>query len=67
MLNINAYNTTGTYCEGFKKGYTEGWCFDKYNCTFLGIVPMCPMIVLDEDTYKDGYKRGFALALKKRP
>jgi hypothetical protein len=55
------------FCRGFNDGYKEGYCYDRYGC-ISPIPPICPMLEIGErqDSYKDGYNRGFKTALKNR-
>mgnify|MGYP003631438652 CR=1 FL=1 len=48
------------YCDGWKEGYKEGWCYGIYACA-TPMIPMCPMVRMNESasSYKDGYNRGF--------
>lgn len=47
-----------SYCKGWSVGYTEGWCYPQYNC-IAPIVPICPIPKVNQNTYQDGYNRGF--------
>ena len=52
------------YCEGFKSGYKDGYCYKKVGC-ISPIPPICPVPKINEEnTYKGGYQRGFRLGLK---
>jgi hypothetical protein len=63
----NVYLAFGekTYCDGFKKGYVAGYCFEDPFC-IKPIVPICPIPVVNFNTYKDGYQRGFKAGIKDR-
>ena len=65
-LFISAWTSEGRYdsfCEGWKDGYKEGWCYElPHNC-ITPIVPLCPLPELYRDTYIDGYNRGFLKGL----
>lgn len=59
------YQLEKNYCDGFSDGYKAGWCYKRPNCV-TPVIPACPAKKVNEYTYKDGYNRGFALALSKR-
>jgi hypothetical protein len=64
-----AYLTSyGEYCDGWEDGYKEGWCYGKGMGCFDPIVPVCPVPRYNErnDSYRDGYNRGFTAAQRKR-
>lgn len=46
------------YCDGWDKGYKEGYCYEVQNC-IEPIVPTCPIPKIGFETYMDGYNRGF--------
>lgn len=54
-----------TFCDGWEEGYKAGWCFEIVNC-IEPVVPVCPVPEVFENTYKDGYNRGFTEGKKKR-
>jgi hypothetical protein len=53
------------FCDGWKDGYKAGYCYRQYAC-LEPLVPLCPLPRLGEDTYKDGYNRGFLAGLNAR-
>ena len=53
------------YCEGFEEGYKGGYCYRKYSC-IAPITPICPIARIGEDTYQDGYNRGFLAGLNRQ-
>ena len=54
-FNINS----NTFCDGFTYGYKDGYCFNNPYC-LTPLTPLCPLRTINEqDTYSDGYKRGF--------
>jgi hypothetical protein len=57
-LIINPAFASNQFCDGFEKGYAEGYCYRKPFC-IQPISPICPIQRLGENTYKDGYQRGF--------
>jgi hypothetical protein len=50
------------FCEGWEAGYVAGWCYRQANC-LAPLAPLCPLPRLGEDTYQDGYNRGFLTGL----
>lgn len=48
------------YCDGWKKGYEAGYCYEVQNC-IKPIVPVCPIPKLNEKSFQDGYNRGFTV------
>jgi hypothetical protein len=63
----NVYLAVGekTYCDGFKKGYVAGACFENPFC-IEPVTPLCPNPIPNFTEYKDGYQRGFKEGLKAR-
>lgn len=52
-------NTT-PFCEGWDDGYVEGYCYaETFDDCITPIPPICPIPDVGEDTYNDGYNRGF--------
>jgi hypothetical protein len=47
------------YCSGWKEGYCEGWKDVKGQLAICPITPICPIPRLGQDSYRDGYNRGF--------
>lgn len=58
-------NTASSFCEGFKQGYKDGYCYRIVNC-LEPMTPMCPMPKMGETTYKHGYNRGFLRGMSDR-
>lgn len=57
---IYSYTFKGnTFCDGYKKGYKKGNCFEIEFCIEPTITPLCPLPKLGATTYEDGYSRGF--------
>jgi hypothetical protein len=54
-----------TYCQGWEKGYVEGWCYKDLNC-ISPIVPICPIPDPNFNTYDYGVNDGFIEGRKKR-
>ena len=46
------------FCEGYEDGYVAGYCYRIFGCQ-SPIVPNCPLPEIDENTYTDGYNKGF--------
>jgi hypothetical protein len=52
--------TDDDYCSGWSDGYKDGWCYGRGIGCLPPLVPLCPMLRLNEpNTYKAGYQRGF--------
>ena len=55
-----------SWCDGFKAGYIDGFCFEKIGCV-EPITPVCPVRGLEyEDSYKGGYGLGFIMGYEER-
>ena len=48
-----------SYCSGWASGYCEGWKDVKGVYAICPVTPICPIANIGQDTYKDGYNRGF--------
>lgn len=46
------------FCAGWEAGYEAGYCYRQNDC-FFTFIPMCPTPRYWEETYQDGYNRGF--------
>jgi|TARA_R110000772_G_C13213858_1_gene431192 hypothetical protein len=57
-LKVESVYTEATYCDGWKAGYEQGWCYEIPNC-IKPIVPICPIAKVNQNRYVDGYNRGF--------
>ena len=55
----------GDYCDGWKDGYEQGYCYGRNNC-LKPLVPLCPIAKVGQTTYRDGYNRGFLKGKKAR-
>jgi hypothetical protein len=53
------------FCDGWEDGWKDGWCYERFGC-IPRIAPLCPLKRLHENTYKDGYNRGFKAAIYAR-
>jgi hypothetical protein len=63
---LEAKEYGGTYCDGFYKGWDAGACYQIPNC-IPPVAPLCPLPTVNEqNTYEDGYTRGFATAIENR-
>jgi len=54
-----------SFCEGWNGGYKAGYCYRQYGC-LAPLVPLCPLPRLGENTYQEGYNRGFLAGLNAR-
>ncbi len=46
------------YCDGFQSGYKAGYCYRQFGC-IPPIPPICPIPRIGENSFQDGYNRGF--------
>ncbi len=53
------------FCDGWENGYKAGYCYRKFAC-IEPIVPICPIPRIGENSYQDGYNRGFLSGLNAR-
>ena len=65
LLATIALSYGSALCEGYDAGYKAGYCYGKNFC-MEPMSPMCPMARMGEDTYKDGYNRGFLAGVNKQ-
>ena len=56
---LKASETENTFCDGWKKGYSNAM---SKNGRLAFIVPICPVVMLTEDNYESGYIKGLTLA-----
>lgn len=54
------------FCEGWKNGYQQGWCFGYGSGCGTVTAPMCPSANYGESSYADGYNRGLLLGKSAR-
>lgn len=52
------------FCEGWEDGYCEGYKYVKGDYAICPITPICPMKRIGEDSYRDGYNRGFIAGMR---
>lgn len=62
---LNSFSQS-KFAEGYKKGFVEGYCYDKSSTCVKPIVPNTPIPKIGEslNNYKDGYNRGFTDGVK---
>ena len=65
LIFLIAMKTERTYCDGWKKGYVDGWCYKDQNC-IKPILPICPIPDPNFNTYEYGRKDGFIQGQKDR-
>ena len=51
------------FCDGWEDGYVQGYCYQVENCN-EPLIPLCPLPEVNEDTFTDGYNRGFLKGLE---
>ncbi len=66
QVSINYLSGDG-FCEGFKEGYQQGWCYNQGMGCIPKIAPPCPIPNIGESTYKHGYNNGFARGYRDNP
>lgn len=47
------------FCTGYATGYQRGFCAGEFGC-IPPIPPICPIPNIGEQSYQDGYDRGYA-------
>lgn len=62
---LYAFMDVDKYCNGFEEGYKSGYCYQVRGC-IEPIPPICPIPLLGQEGYKDGYDRGFQLGFSDR-
>jgi len=65
ILLFSSLAFADAFCDGWEDGYKAGYCYRQYAC-LEPLVPLCPLPRLGEDTYQDGYNRGFLAGLNAR-
>ncbi len=67
LFSFLAAFAQSSYDTGFKAGYKEGYCYLDFGC-IPPIPPITPIPYIGEsnDSYQDGYNRGFKLGLEKK-
>jgi hypothetical protein len=58
LLAITLSTGESDFCDGFKKGYKNGYCFEQELC-LAPLTPLCPLPKLNQDSYQNGYDVGF--------
>jgi hypothetical protein len=59
ILAVPAVASYGAFCAGYEKGFAAGHCQGQgYGCV-PPVSPVCPVPGPDEDSFMDGYNRGF--------
>lgn len=64
LVSSLAYSQT-EFCKGWESGFKEGYCYDDYGCV-SPVAPVCPIANAGENSYKDGYNRGFLAGKKEK-
>lgn len=59
------YAFGSSFCKGYKTGYKEGFCYQKYSC-IAPITPICPIPRIGENSWTGGRNRGFMDGLASR-
>lgn len=60
LISISFIQTQTKFEQGFDKGYSAGYCYQEENCLSPS-PPSAPTPNVNEsnDSYQDGYNRGF--------
>ena len=66
ILVLAVCTFANSFCDGWAAGYKAGWCYGREYSCLEPLTPLCPLPRLGEDTFQDGYNRGFLAALSKR-
>lgn len=53
------------FCEGFYEGVRAGICYNKTFCN-PSIPSLCPIPHIGQDSWRDGYNRGFLVGLSRQ-
>lgn len=64
LLVTTTYSQT-EFCNGWKEGFKEGYCYGTYGCT-APVTPPCPVPNIGNDNYKGGYNQGFVAGKNKK-
>lgn len=60
LLLFSIYsNAQKTFCDGWEEGYASGKSSLNES---VGIIPICPIAPINEDTYEKGYSKGYSRA-----
>lgn len=65
ILCLASIASASAFCDGWEDGYKARYCYRQYAC-LPPLVPLCPLPRLGEETYQDGYNRGFLAGLNAR-
>ncbi len=65
FLLVTIASAYSPFCNGFKAGYKAGYCYGKALC-LEPLAPLCPLPWVGQNSYSDGYDRGFVLGLSKK-
>jgi hypothetical protein len=65
LLSLSSLAFASDFCEGYQDGYAVGYCYHQFAC-IKPISPICPIPNIGENTYQDGYNRGFLAGLNAR-
>lgn len=57
LFTLISYSQT-QFCNGWKEGYKQGYCYGNYGCV-TPVTPPCPIPNIGNDNYQGGYNQGF--------
>lgn len=64
-LALGAPVSASEFCDGFRVGYQEGFCYGDAFCS-TGFVPACPFQQPGEISFRHGYNRGLMMSVDKK-
>ena len=62
----NTETENNPFCNGWRNGYVEGYCYNSRGVCLTPIVPICPLPGISGNSYSEGYNRGFLAGLSRR-
>jgi len=64
LLSIQTFGQTN-FSNGFDRGFKEGFCYNKTVDCLPPLTPLTPLARIGErdNSYQDGYNRGFQVGL----
>lgn len=65
ILSTLTIQSQTNYCNGWENGFKEGYCYSDYGCV-APVAPVCPVARVGENSYMDGYNRGFVIGKKEK-
>lgn len=63
LLSLQPTQEPEEFCRGWEVGYVRGYCYEVQDCV-VPVVPICDYPEIFENTFEDGYNRGFLAGLQ---